>query len=120
MIVGEKLGNLILANQTDPDYVKLLLPFSFQRGLRAQQSYGLKKTIAMFIRSIWLHKMQTRITIAGAGKGAADNTGISNQSLFIGYNDAVKSAKSIQLYCRVNMSKYSEFSNIDIAYNHNA
>ena len=120
LIVGEELGDLILLTPTDPDYVKILLPFSFQRGLRVHQSYGLKKTIAMYIRSIWLHKTQSKVTLAGVGTGAGDNTLISSQSLFIGWNDATKSARSVQQYCMDNRSKYSEFNRTDIPYNHNA
>jgi hypothetical protein len=118
LIIGEDLGELVLANQSNPDYEKLILPFSFQRGRRVYQSYGLKKTVALFIRSIWLSKVQSAVTIAGAGKGTADNTDINNVAYFIGWNDAVKSAKGLQQYCLKNKSKYSEFQYTDLTYNH--
>lgn len=125
LILGEKLRDDVfayLANPTpvNPAYDKLLLPFSFQRGSRLYQSYGLKKTVALFIRAKWLNKTQAKSTVAGAGKGEADNTIINSQTLFLGWNDAVKSAKATQQYCIKNRSDFSNFRLTDIPYNHNA
>ncbi len=117
LIVGQKLGDLILANLTDPDYVFIIDPFAFQRVHRVYNSKGLKKTIAMFIRSVWLKHYQTRITNVGSGRSKSDNSDINPEAIFQDWDGAVKSAKAIQQYCMANRSKYQEFLLTDIPYN---
>lgn len=117
LIVGQKLGDLILANLADPDYVFIINPFAFQRVNRVYNAKGLKNTIAIFIRSVWLKKYQTRITNVGSGRAQSDNSDINPEAIFHNWDGAVKSAKAIQQYCMANRSKYQEFLLTDIPYN---
>ena len=113
-LLGVELFDLYEANPTDPEFVLIENPLTFQtdNGM-IYESLGLKNMLVGFIYFMYTRDLYSRPSIVGVVKPSNENsTTPTNVSalLWQRYNESVNSYEAIQEYIKENDSVYTTFA----------